>query len=162
MSNYNTSLAKSLNEFDDVTVHVVSWLHQYPSIIPREFKDKVSKLDFLDGSDISIKYLLNYNNPFSWSATAKYIASLNPDQVIIQWSIAIQGLPLGQMIRKLKKLSDCEVILDMHFVIQKERSKIDEVLTKRGIAQADTFIVHALDTYRELQQVYPGREFHLT
>jgi glycosyltransferase involved in cell wall biosynthesis len=162
MSNYNTSLAKSLNEFEDVKVHVVSWLHQYPSIIPREFKDKVSKLDFLDGSDISIKYLLNYNNPLSWATTAKYIASLNPDQVIIQWSIAIQGLPLGQMIRKLKKISDCEVILDMHFVIQKERSKIDEILTKRGIAQADTFIVHALETYRELQQVYPGREFHLT
>jgi len=162
MSNYNTSLAKSLDTFDDVKVHVVSWLHQYPSIIPREFKDKVSKLNLLDGSNISIKYLLNYNNPLSWTQTAKYIASLKPDQVIIQWSIAIQGLPLGQMISKLKRISDCEVILDMHFVIQKERSKIDEFLTKRGIRQADTFIVHALDTYRELQQVYPGRNFHLT
>ena len=162
MSNYNTSLAKAMDALPGVKVHVVSWLHQYPSIVPREFKDKVSKLDFLEGSDISIKYLLNYNDPLSWAATARYIAELNPDQVIIQWSIAIQGLPLGAMISKLKKLSDCEVILDMHFVIQKERSKIDEVLTKRGIAKADTFVVHALETYRELQQVYPGRKFHLT
>lgn len=162
MSNYNTSLAKAFDRLPDVRVHVVSWLHQYPSIVPREFRDKVSQLDFLEGSDISIKYLLNYNNPLSWYKTARYIADLQPDQVIIQWSIAIQGLPLGQMVRTLKRLSDCEVIFDMHFVIQKERSRIDALLTQWGIARADTFVVHALETWRELQQVYPQRAFYLS
>ena len=67
MSNYNTSLAKAFHKIEGTKVHIVSWLHQYPSIVPREFKDKVSQLDFLEGTDISCKYITNYNNPLSWS-----------------------------------------------------------------------------------------------
>lgn len=161
MSNYNTSLAKSLAEFEDTKVHIVSWSQQYPGIVPREFKDKVSKLDFLEGYDIPVKYITNYNNPLSWDATAKYIASLKPDQVIIQWSIAIQGLPIGYMVNKLKRICDCEVILDLHFVVQKERSKIDQWFTKRGISNADTYIVHAYNTFEELQTLFPKKEFRI-
>lgn len=162
MSNYNTSLAKSLSTFDNVNVHIVSWTQQYPSIVPRDFKDKVSALDFLEGYNIPIKYITNYNNPFSWTATAKYIAALKPEKVIIQWSIAIQGLPIGAIVKKLKRLCDCEIILDLHFVIQKEKSKIDEILTKRGISLADSYIVHALKTFEELQQIFPNKKFSLT
>jgi glycosyltransferase involved in cell wall biosynthesis len=163
LSNYNTSLAKSLDLIEGNKVHIVSWTHQYPSIIPREFKDKVSAKGFLDGTDISVEYLTNYNNPFSWGKTARYIANLNPDKVIIQWSIAIQGLPLGSLIKKIKKLAPtAEVIVDLHFVIQKEKSKIDLYFTKRGIKNADTYIVHALKTYKELQTVFPKKKFHLT
>ena len=161
MSNYNTSLAKSLSSFEDVKVHIVSWTQQYPSIVPRDFKDKVSALDFLEGYDIPIKYITNYNNPFSWTATAKHIAALKPEKVIIQWSIAIQGLPIGAIIRKLKRICDCEIILDLHFVIQKEKSKIDEIFTKRGIDLADTYIVHALKTFEELKEVFPNKKFSL-
>lgn len=162
MSNYNTSLAKSLSEFENTKVHIVSWSQQYPGIVPREFKDKVSKLDFLAGYDIPVKYITNYNNPLSWAASARYIASLKPDRVIIQWSIAIQGLPIGYIIRKLKKLWDCEIILDLHFVIQKERSKIDKWFTKWGISKADAYIVHAYNTYEELQELFPGKKFTVT
>ena len=142
-------------------VHMVSWLQQYPSIVPREFLDKKSQLDFLEGSDIQCKYITNYNNPFSWGATARYMADLNPDIVIIQWSIAIQGLPIGAIVDRLKRLCDCEVIMDLHFVIQKEKSKIDRIFTKRGIRHADSYIVHALKTYRELQALFPQRKFRL-
>lgn len=162
LSNYNTSLAKALEKRGDCKVHIVSWTHQYPSIIPREFKDKVSAKDHLEGTGISVKYITNYNNPMSWSATARHIASLNPDKVIIQWSIAIQGLPLGALINKIKKLSTCEVIVDLHFVIQKEKSKIDMYFTKRGIKNADSYIVHALKTYEELKVVFPHKKFYLT
>lgn len=162
MSNYNTSLAKSLSTFENVKVHIVSWTQQYPSIVPRDFKDKVSALDFLEGYDIPIKYITNYNNPFSWTATAKHIAALKPEKVIIQWSIAIQGLPIGAIIRKLKRMCDCEIVLDLHFVIQKEKSKIDEIFTKRGIALADSYVVHALKTFEELKEVFPNKKFSLT
>lgn len=162
MSNYNTALAKALDKFEDVNVHIVSWSQQYPSIIPREFKDKVSRLDFLEGTDISCKYITNYNNPFSWTATAKYMASLNPDIVIIQWSIAIQGLPISRVINKLKKICKCEVIVDLHFVVQKERSKIDKKFCQMGIRNADSYIVHALKTFEELQEVLPENKYELT
>ena len=37
IANYNTALAKVLDEFDDVEVYLVSWIQQYPAIVPREF-----------------------------------------------------------------------------------------------------------------------------
>lgn len=162
MSNYNISLAKTFAKREDVKVHIVSWSQQYPAIVPREFKDLVSKSDFLEDTDISVKYITNYNNPLSYSATAKYIANLKADIVIIQWSIAIQGLPIGRMIKKLKKISNCEIIVDLHFVIQKEESSIDQRLTKYGIKNADSYIVHALKTYRELQEIFPQKKFKLS
>jgi glycosyltransferase involved in cell wall biosynthesis len=163
LSNYNTSLAKTFDAMDDTEVHIVSWTHQYPSIIPREFKDKVSAKGFLEGTNISVKYLTNYNNPFSWTKTAKYIAGLEPEKVIIQWSIAIQGLPIGSLIKKIKNYSPkTEVIIDLHFVIQKEKSKIDMMFTQRGIKNADTYIVHALKTFEELKVVFPEKNFYLT
>ena len=95
ISNYNTSLAKALDKSADTDVHIVSWTQQYPAIIPREFKDLKSKGDLLEGTGIQVKYMTNYNNPFSWLSTVKYIKALKPSKVIFQWSIALQGLPLG-------------------------------------------------------------------
>lgn len=159
ISNYNTSLAKTLDKNPENEVHIVSWTNQYPSIIPREFVDKSSQSDFLEGTRIQVKYITNYNNPFSWKETAKYIKSLNPDKVIFQWAISIQGIPMGSIAKWLKKHCEAEVIFDLHFVVQKEGSTIDERLTKRGIKYADTYITHAYKTVDELKALYPDRDF---
>ena len=121
ISNYNTSLAKALDKLDNVEVHIVSWTQQYPAIIPREFVDKTSKTDLLEGTNIKVKYITNYNNPASWRATYKYLLDLKPEKVIFQWSIAVQGLPLGWIATRLQKHTEIEVIFDLHFVIQKEK-----------------------------------------
>ncbi len=162
LANYNTSLAKALDKRSGTEVHIVSWTQQYPAIIPREFVDKSSKTDLLEGTDVQVQYLTNYNNPLSWTQTAEYIASLQPDKVVFQWSIAIQGLPLGRIIRRLKKISRAEIIIDCHFILQKEQSKLDAALAKYGIGRADTYIVHAMKTYRELEALFPDREYTLT
>lgn len=159
ISNYNTSLAKALDKRDDCEVHIVSWTNQYPSIIPREFVDKTSKTDFMEGTDIQVKYITNYNNPLSWTATANYIASLKPDIVIFQWAIAIQGLPLSTIARKLSKNKNIEVIFDLHFVIQKENSNLDQYFTKKALKHAKSYIVHALKTKDELDQIFPDDAF---
>ncbi|MCB0376367.1 MAG: glycosyltransferase family 4 protein, partial [Sinomicrobium sp.] len=62
----------------------------------------------------------------------------------------------------LKQLSSCEVIIDLHFVIQKEKSSLDKKLTKMGIRNADTYIVHAMKTYEELRELFPERTFVIT
>ncbi len=162
MANYNTSLAKTFDKIEDVNVHIVSWTQQYPSIIPREFKDKKSKVDLLDGTNIRCAYLTNYNNPATWIKTADFIASLQPDVVIFQWSIALQGLPLKHIAKRIKKKSDAEVIFDLHFVVQKEKSKIDRFFTKYGIKRSDSYIVHALKTFNELKELFPKKHFELT
>jgi glycosyltransferase involved in cell wall biosynthesis len=159
ISNYNTSLAKTLDKDPENEVHIVSWTNQYPSIIPREFIDKSSRSDFMEGTNIKIEYLTNYNNPLSWKKTAKYIKSLNPDKVIFQWAISIQGLPMGLIAKWLKNNSDAEIIFDLHFVVQKEGSTIDERFTKMGIKHADTYIAHAYKTVDELKALLPKKEF---
>lgn len=162
IANYNTSLAIALDKEPNTEVHIVSWTQQYPAIIPREFVDKSSKTDLLEGTNVQVKYITNYNNPFSWGATVRYIKSLKPDIVVFQWAIAIQGLPLGRIISRLSKIKDIEVIVDLHFVIQKENSNIDRIFTKMGIGNANGYIVHALKTYRELQTLFPKKNFYLS
>lgn len=158
ISNYNTSLATSL-ERNGAEVHIVSWTQQYPAIIPRDFIDHASRLDFLEGTRIKVSYLTNYNNPFSWNKTVNYILSLQPDIVIFQWAIALQGLPLGWMSRKLVEKGKAEVIFDCHLVIQKESSGIDKYLSEYGLSAAHTYIAHAYKTVSELRQLYREKKF---
>jgi glycosyltransferase involved in cell wall biosynthesis len=160
IQNYNTSLALALDKRGDCEVHIVSWTQQYPAIIPREFVDKSSKSDLLQGSGVQVHYVTNYNNPLTWRETVQKIKSLGASKVIIQWSIALQGLPLYFIAKALK--GHCEVIFDVHFVQQKEHSAIDKVLTKWALGKADTILVHALKTFEELKNVFPNKAFHLT
>ncbi len=162
ISNYNTSLAKSLVALPDTEVHIVSWTQQYPAIIPREFVDKTSKTDLLADTSIQVKYITNYNNPFSWNETVRYIADLKPDIVIFQWSIAVQGLPLGYMVRRLKKYKNIEIVFDMHFVVQKENSSLDKNLTRYGVGKANTYITHAYKTVDELKTLFPTKKYSVT
>lgn len=160
IQNYNTSLALALDAAGcDVTI--VSWTQQYPAIIPREFVDKSSTTDLLEGSQVKVVYLTNYNNPRTWQQTVEYIRSLQPDKVIFQWSIALQGLPIGYMVKRLVR-SGIQVVMDLHFVIQKENASLDKWLTRRGIRHAQTYVVHAMKTYHELQQLFPDAQYELT
>ncbi len=161
IANYNTSLAKAFDKMKDTDVHIVSWTQQYPAIIPRDFIDRKSKADQLAGTGIKVHYITNYNNPLSWKATVKLIEKLKPQKVIFQWAIAIQGLPLGYIARKLKQNKDMEVLFDLHFVIQKEGSALDKFYTKKGIRHANAYVVHAYKTADELKQLFPEKQFEV-
>jgi glycosyltransferase involved in cell wall biosynthesis len=162
IQNYNTSLALALDRRGDCEVHIVSWTQQYPAIIPREFVDKSSKADLLEGSHVKVHYITNYNKPGTWSETVKLIRSLKATKVVFQWSIALQGLPLSFIAKRLQKTEGIEVVFDVHFVKQKEHSAIDRFLTKRALKFADTIIVHAKKTWEELKEVFPGKQFQYT
>jgi len=162
ISNYNTSLAKALAALPDTEVHIVSWTQQYPAIIPRDFIDRKSTKSLIEGTGIQVHYLTNFNNPLSWSQTVELICQLNPDQVIFQWAIALQGLPLGWISRQLKKKCRAEILFDCHLVVQKESSSLDKKFTHYGLNSADTWIVHALKTAAELKALYPDKTFHLS
>jgi glycosyltransferase involved in cell wall biosynthesis len=161
IANYNTSLAKALDKLNVGEIYIVSWTQQYPAIIPRDFIDRSSKADLLEGTNIKVHYITNYNDPRSWHKTVRLIRDLNPKMVIFQWAIAIQGLPLGYIAKKLSKIKGLEVVFDLHFVIQKEGSKIDMSFTRLGIRHAHSYIVHAYKTYRELQRLFPSSGFRL-
>ncbi|MBK9290573.1 MAG: glycosyltransferase [Bacteroidetes bacterium] len=159
IANYNTSLARALDKIPGNEVFIVSWTHQYPAIIPRDFIDRKSRQDQLAGTNIKVRYLTNYNNPLSWLKTAATIARLEPDMVIFQWAISIQGLPMGVIASRLKKLTKAAIVFDLHFVLQKEGSRIDALFTRFALNKADRFVVHALRTAQELRSLFPNRRF---
>ncbi len=159
IANYNTALAKAFDKLADTQVHIVSWTQQYPAIIPRDFIDRSSKSDFLEGTDIQVTYLTNYNRPGSWKKTYEFIRDLKPDQVIFQWAIALQGLPMGKIARRLKQHPEIEVIFDVHVLVQKEASVLDKFFTSYGLKYADTYIAHAYTTVNELKATLPHFEF---
>jgi len=161
LANYNTSLAKAFSEFDNSEVHIVSWTNQYPSIIPRDFIDRKSRYNAIKDTDIKVHYLTNYNNPFSWTKTAKLIKDINPDVAIFQWSIALQGLPLKYIVTWLKRHSNINIIFDLHFVVQKESSSLDKFFTKFALKHVPHFIVHSKKTYDELCDVLSERQLNL-
>lgn len=160
IANFNTSLARALDKDEQLEVHIVSWTQQYPAIIPRDYIDRKSKTDQLAGTRIKVHYLLNYNRPSTWRRTFRLIRDLKPDRVIIQWAIAIQGIPLRYLARKLKQ-AGIRVFFDLHFVVQKESSRLDSLLTRRCILFSDAYIVHSKRTFNELQELIPGRDYRL-
>ena len=161
IANYTTSLAKALNKLG-AEVHIVSWTQQYPSIIPRDFIDRASKNNLLEGTNIRVEYVTNYNNPFSWKETVNVISKINPDITIFQWAISVQGLPMGWIAKKLKQVCKCEIIFDLHVVAQKEGSAIDNAMIRYALSRPHTFIVHSLKTLDELKKIFPSRQFVLT
>lgn len=162
MANYTSSLAKAFARLPNIETHLVSWTQQYPAIIPRDFIDRASRADKLAGTNVKVHYLTNYNNPITWRKTVNAIKAINPDIVIFQWSVAVQGLPLGYIARALKAETGIEVIFDLHFVIQKEQSGLDKMLSKYGLAVADTYIVHAYKTADELGTLFPKKKLSVS
>ncbi len=162
IAHYTTSLARALAEQPGTEVHIVSWTQQYPALIPRDFIDRASRQTLLEGTGIRVHYLLNYNWPGSWRRTYRQIVALRPEKVIVQWAIALQGLPLGYLGRWLARHPDIELVYDLHLVAQKEATRLDYRLTRFGIAPASTYIVHALKTYEELRAAFPERAFVLS
>lgn len=157
IANFNSSLAKTFSN-QGHRVYLISWSQQYPSLIPRKFEsDEESK--FLENTDVQISYLLNYNNPITWRNTTKAILKTNPDIVIIQWSIALQGLPLYYIAKQIKMKSKARIIYDLHFVIQKEKSLIDHRFSKPFLQLGDEFITHSNKTTKELIQYFPIEQF---
>jgi len=160
IANYTSSLCRALDRQGDLEVHLVSWIAQYPVFIPRDFIDRKSRSNQLEDSRVKVHYLLNYNNPISWARTARFIRNLEPDRVVIQWAISIQGIPLGHVAARLRK-SGIRVFFDLHNVMQKESSGLDRWMTSRCIRHGTDYVVHSADTFRELESLHPGIRYEL-
>ena len=159
LANYNISLARAFDATKQWDVHLISWTQQYPALIPRDFADRSSKVDKLGSTNVSVHYITDYNRPGTWGKTVKKIKELDPVCVVFQWSIALQGLPLGFIVKRLRKETNIEVLFDLHFVIQKEQTFIDQYFTKFALKHASGFVVHAYKTVDELKQLFPKQKF---
>lgn len=161
IANYTASLAQALDR-NGAEVHIVSWIQQYPSIIPRDFIDRSSKKNPFEGTNIKVQYITNYNNPLSWIRTAEAIKKIDPDIAVFQWAIAVQGLPMGYIAGRLRKICRCEILFDLHVVAQKEGSSIDKAMIRYALPKSHSFIVHSLKTFEQLKAFLPEEKYLLS
>ncbi|MDR0712681.1 MAG: glycosyltransferase [Bacteroidales bacterium] len=161
IANFSISLAKAFANMKDTETHLVSWTHQYPFFIPRNFIDDKSRGDLLETKGVTVHYTLNYNNFLSWRKTYHTIVELNPDFIIFQWSNPIQAFPIAHLIRELKENTGIRVFVDLHFGNRKENSKFVKRLTIYTIRYADAYIVHSYKTAFEVKQLFPELTFNL-
>jgi len=155
ISNFTVSLCKAFEALD-AEVHLVSWIRQYPAIIPRDFMDRSSGLNPLKGTKVQVHELTDYNLPLTWGKTVREICRIQPDLIVFQWAIAIQGLPLGYICRKLKKrMPGLRIVFDVHNVVQKETGLLDRILTRYALKAGDEFIFHGRLTREEFSQFLP-------
>lgn len=161
IANFTAALCNAIAENPEVEVHLVSWSQQYPAIIPRDFVDPKSH-DRILNNQVKLHYLTNYNNPLSWKKTADFIIKLNPEKIIVQWAIAIQGLPMAYIFKRVRAHCSAEIIFDVHNVIQKENSLFDRSFTRSALAQAHHFIMHGPSTISEFESFFPEKKFVIT
>ncbi|MDR1667449.1 MAG: glycosyltransferase [Bacteroidales bacterium] len=161
IANFSISLAKAFARIKHTETHLVSWTHQYPFFIPRNFIDDKSKTNLLESQGVTVHYTLNYNRFFSWRKTYRVLAELNPDFIVFQWANPIQAFPIAYLIRKLKENTAIRVVIDLHFGNRKENSEFVKRLTVHTIQYADAYVVHSYKTAVEVKQLFPMLTFHL-
>jgi len=161
MANFNISLAKAFAMQEDTETHIVSWSHQYPFFIPRDFFDDKSQTGLLEKYGVTVHYTMNYNRFSTWQKTYETIVELNPDFVVIQWANPIQAFPISYLIRQIKANTTYRVIADLHFVNRKEYAETVKRLTRYAIVFADAYVVHSYKTACELKELFPTVHFDL-
>jgi len=161
IANFTISLSKAFAIQEDTETHLVSWTHQYPFFIPRDFKDDKSQAGLIEKCGVTVHYLTNFNKFSTWQKTYNTIVELNPDFVVIQWSNPIQAFPITYLIRQLKANTTIRVIADLHFVNRKEYAKTVKWLNNYAIKFADAYVVHSYKTACELKELFPETNFDL-
>ena len=98
IAHYTGLMYKSLKE--KYNVDMVSYKMQYPKILfkkeQRDYSNDTFKIE-------NTNYLINTANPFNWGGTAKKIANMQPDLVIIQWWHPYFSPCYSSIIKKLRK-----------------------------------------------------------
>jgi glycosyltransferase involved in cell wall biosynthesis len=113
---------------------------------------KVALVDLAQGQAV-----MRYNVPVGYARQDIPAGSWVHERLLdIPSARELQGLPMASMTRSLRK-AGVHVVFDVHFVIQKEHSFIDRMLTRRALSQASSFVVHAGQTFRELKELFPDK-----
>ena len=100
--------------------------------------------------DLDVRTTIDSLNPLSWLRTARAIARLRPDALILQWW-TVFWWPVFAFIARRARRADIPVILLCHNVVDHETASWKAWLAARMLALADGYIVHSA-THRDALQ----------
>jgi glycosyltransferase involved in cell wall biosynthesis len=152
IAHYGALLAQELARED--AVHALSFTRLYPGLL---FPGRSQ----YDTSEKPLSYpaarRLDSIDPLSWERTARAIAALAPDALLIHWWHPFFGAAYGTLLRRVAHLSPrCRRLLLCHNVLPHERSRVDSWLTRYAFGPAQGFLVHSSDQAERLRALRPG------
>ncbi len=116
---------------------IVSYKLQYPSVL---FPGKTQLVEHGEQPEIEIYNLINSINPWSWWKTAKFIARMKPDVVLIRYWIPFMAPALGIIARYLIK-KDIQIIALVDNLIPHENRPGDKLLNNFFTKPIEKYLV---------------------
>ena len=108
---------------------------------------------------IESEALLDTVNPFSWSVTARRIASFKPDVLILRYWMSWFAPSLGSVGRKLKKaLPECKVVAILDNVIPHEPHFFDRSFTSWFLKGTDGCVTMCAEVEQDLLRLSPDKK----
>lgn len=147
IAHYTGFMCRSLRKKYDVKM--ISYKMQYPKLLFRKQQKDYENDDF-EISDT--EFLIHTANFFNWRKVAKYIHSMKPDLVIIQWWHPYFA-PCYKSI--IKRLINTKVLFLCHNVFPHERFPMDRRLTRETLKYGDYFIVQSKQDETDLLRIRP-------
>lgn len=136
IANFNLALSREFSRSGHIT-EIISFSYQYPRFL---FPGKTQVEKGNVPSDIKIRSLISSVNPFSWLRTVRYIRKFDPNLVVVHYWMPFMAIPLGRIIRNIKRRSQSRVIAVAHNIIPHEKFGGWKALTRYFLRSCDGFI----------------------
>jgi D-inositol-3-phosphate glycosyltransferase len=155
IANFNLALSREFARSGHIT-EIISFSFQYPGFL---FPGKTQFEKGATPADIKIRSLISSVNPLSWFRTARYIRKFNPNLVAVHYWMPFMAIPLGKIIRLIKKREQIRVIAVAHNIIPHEKHAGWKSLTRYFLKSCDGFITMSKTVTDELTTFMPEAPF---
>ena len=130
---------------------IFSFYMQYPDFLFPGTTQKEA-VDRHGPEGVKINSTISSINPISWWLTARQIAKLSPDFVIVRFWLPFMGPCLGTICKWAKSMTGAPVIGILDNVIPHEKRPGDKTFTKYFLNQCDGFVTMSSTVQDELKQ----------
>ncbi len=118
-------------------IEIVSFKYLYPSFI---FPGKSQFSEKVEPRQIIIHSLIHSLNPFNWAKIARWIASRDPDFVVIHYWMPFFAPSMGTIARKIRKTTNTRIIAVTHNLIPHEKQPGSKILTRFFLKSIDGIV----------------------
>lgn len=150
ISHFTQMLAREFQSAHDV--RVVGFSRLYPSLLfpGRTQYDEGGALVHVE----SLR-LIDSVNPLSFRRAADAVVAFSPSLVVVQWWHPFFAPAFRAIVGAVKKRSPAPVVYLCHNVLPHDRSRLDRVLARWGLAAADAFLVQSKEDMARMEEVVP-------
>jgi glycosyltransferase involved in cell wall biosynthesis len=154
IAKFNESFVRTCKSSGNDT-EIVSFKFLYPSFL---FPGKTQYSDDAIQKELKIHSVIHSINPFNWKRVAFFIASLQPDLVVVHYWMPFFAPALGVIARKVSKISGVKIIAITHNLIPHEKQPGIKLLTRFFLKSLDGIVALSSSVIRDFESFkVPGK-----